>query len=155
MHEWWELPVVGSPVARNPLLYLNDGAQPLQYIANCGAQKANCGHSEAICGASNQPRGYPLVNKIIIALVGNITAGMQAANCGAVAANCNTEITPHQPKRYVIPTDLTKRPFFLYIGDATFPNIATVSASRRNEFETLLLKICPTHQWIGVLVEYS
>ena len=152
VHEWWADMV---PTARNPFTYLNDGAQPLQYLANCGAQAANCGHLEANCGATNQPRGYPLVNKIVIALIGNITAGMQLANCGAQEANCNTEITSYQPKRYLLPSDTTKWPYFLYIGGQTFPDIATVPSSRRNEFETLCLKICPTQQWLGILVEYS
>ena len=152
IHEWWADMV---PTVRNPLTYLNDGSQPLQYIANCGTQKANCGHSDANCGATNQPRGYPLVNKIVVALIGNITAGAQVANCGAVQANCNAEITDYRPKQYIVPNDSTKWPYFLYIGGQTFPDIATVPSSRRNEFETLCLKIGPTQQWLGILVEYS
>lgn len=152
VHEWWADMV---PTVRNPFTYLNDGTQPTQYIANCGAQKANCGHSEANCGASTQPRGYPLVNKVVRALIGNITAGMQVANCGAAQANCNSEVTSYRSKQYIIPNDSTKWPYFLYIGGAAFPDMATVPSSRRNEFETLCLKICPTQQWLGILVEYS
>ena len=116
VHEWWQLPVVGSPVVRNPLTYLNDGAQPVQYKAVAGATKAIC------------------------------------ANPVAIASDL---ITSYAAKQYFIPNDSTKWPFFFYIGAQTFPSHATVPSTRKNEFETLCLKIGPTHQWIGVLVDYN
>ncbi len=116
VHEWWQLPVVGSPVPRNPLTYLNDGASPIQYKAVSGATKAICGNPIAIA---------------------------------------NNLITSYAQKVYLIPNDATKWPYFLYIGGQTFPDHATVSSARKNEFETLCLKICPTQQWLGVLVDYS
>ena len=155
VHEWWQLPVVGSPTPRNPLTYLNDGTSPVQYKAVSGAVKAICGNPVAICGASFQPTGYPLVNKLMQPRVGNIVAGAVKAICGNPVARANNLITSYSQKTYSIPNDVTKWPYFLYIGGETFPDHASVPSSRRNEFETLCLKICPTQQWIGVLVDYS
>lgn len=151
IHEWWSDTV---PTARNPLLVLNDGLNPLQYIANCGAQKANCGGVEAICGATIQPAGFPLVNKILVALM-PVVCGAQGANCGNSGAICGATETEYTPKRYIVPSDVDKWPFFLYIGGQTYPGIATVPTSRKNEFETLCLKICPTQQWLGMLIQYT
>ena len=64
-------------------------------------------------------------------------------------------VTISSQKQYVIPADPTKYPYFLYIGGATFPTQSQVSESRRDEFEDLCLKICPTEQWLGILVNYS
>ena len=153
VHEWWQLPVVGSPVPKNPLLVLNDGVSPLQYIANCGAQEANCGAQEAVCGATIQPTGFPLVNKILEAL-GTVVCGAQSTNCGAQEAIMGARVAVYTPKRYVIPSDVDRWPYFLYIGGQTYPDKATVPAARKNEFETLCLKICPTQQWLGMLIDY-
>ena len=150
VHEWW---ADDTPTARNPLLVLNDGINPLQYIANCGTQKANCGHSEANCGATNQPTGFPLVNKILEALTTAI-CGAAAMSCGNSEAICGATSATYSPKRYAVPSDVDKWPYFLYIGGQTYPNHATVPITRQNEFETLCLKICPTQQWLGMLINY-
>jgi len=55
---------------------------------------------------------------------------------------------------YDIPTDTTKWPYFLYIGASTFGVNANIDADRRLEFETLCLKICPAHLWLGMLITY-
>ena len=55
---------------------------------------------------------------------------------------------------FTVPTDPATWPFFLYVGAATFPNKADVPLVRKDEFETLLLKICPCQQWIGLRINY-
>jgi hypothetical protein len=57
-------------------------------------------------------------------------------------------------KQYNITTDPDTWPYYLYIGGETFGDLAQIPESRRTEFETLCLKICPNQQWIGALVEY-
>jgi uncharacterized protein YmfQ (DUF2313 family) len=150
LHEWWSDTV---PTARNPLSVLNDGLNPIQYIANCGAQKANCGYSEAVCGATVQPTGYPLVNKIQEALTTAI-CGAAAMSCGNAEAVCGARAAVYASKQYIVPSDVDKWPYFLYIGGQTYPDHATVPITRKNEFETLCLKICPTQQWLGMLIDY-
>lgn len=54
----------------------------------------------------------------------------------------------------VIPTDPTKYPFFLYWSDATFGDFVQIPAAREEELKTLLLKLCPAQQWIGIFVEF-
>ena len=53
-----------------------------------------------------------------------------------------------------IPSDPNEYPYILYIGGETFGDLATVVESRRSEFETLLKKICPAQQWLGMIVTY-
>lgn len=162
VHDWW---VPGSEAAvnvkaaatpRNPLLYLNDGTTPVQYLANDGGLDMQDGDLiVAMDGATVGATGYPLVNKIQIPSLSIIGDGSPLMFDGGVSAQDGTELTTYSPKQYVIPVDVTKYPYFLYIGGAVFPDHANVSASRRNEFETLCLKICPTQQWLGILVDYS
>ncbi len=54
-----------------------------------------------------------------------------------------------------IPDDPAVFPFFFYVGGETFGDHATVPASRRAEFERLLLKLRPLHLWIVTLIDYE
>lgn len=156
VHEWWQLPVIGgNPIPRNPLTYLNDGTGSIQYVMNDGAVASNDGNPEANDGASVGPTGFPLVNKIISPTVTTASDGYIGMNDGAVIALDGVQITAYSPKQYVVPSDQTKWPYFLYIGGQAFPDHAIVQSSRRNEFETLCLKICPTQQWLGMLIDYT
>lgn len=65
------------------------------------------------------------------------------------------ELLTSNPDPVEIPSDPTLWPFFLYWGAATFPDMATVDADREAEFKTLLLKLCPAQQWLGLLVEFT
>ena len=154
VHEWWELPVVGSPVARNPLLYLDDGSGGFTLLMNDGAADTQDGDAESQDGSTGGPTGFPLVNKISESSLGSIGDGAASMNDGAEDAQDGEATTDYTQKVYIIPTDPTKWPYFLYIGGQTFPDHATVSTSRKNEFETLCLKICPTQQWLGMLITY-
>lgn len=137
VHEWFEdvpgRPGGGSidndvsPVARNPNTYINDGV--IQYNSADGVTSMQDGNADAQDGDTSTAPGYLLVNKIL-------------DNNG-------------DPVVYTIPGDSTLWPYFMYIGGETFPNLATIPTSRRNEFETLILRLCPTEQWIGVLAEFN
>ncbi len=75
--------------------------------------------------------------------------------CGEPAALCGDGVLTVQFKKYTIPTDPKKWPYFLYIGGENFPDLAQVDPSRRDEFEDLCLKISPAQQWLGILVSYN
>lgn len=163
VHEWWEpiggRPAGGSidndvtPVARNPFDFLDDGSGGLPALMYDGAADAQDGDTIAMDGATLTAAGYPLVNKILESLIiGDGFADMQDGDSEAQEGGI-LEIFAR--KQYKIPNDPTKYPFFLYIGGETFPDQATVPNSRRDEFEDLCLKICPTEQWLGILVNYS
>ena len=64
----------------------------------------------------------------------------------------NDDLTQNAPPP--VPDDSAAWPYFIYWGAETFPTKADVPAARRDEFERLLLKLCPTHQWIVLLVNY-
>ena len=137
VHEWFE-PVPGrpgggsvnndvTPVARIPSVYLS-GADP-NYLGQDGEADMQDGEVAAQDGNQTNPPGYLLVNKIV-------------DNNG-------------DPVEYAVPVLPAQFPYVLYVGGETFPDVASVPINRREEFENLCLKICPTEQWIGVLVSYA
>ena len=131
IHEWW---VPGSEAAVN--------------VKACATPR----NPTAII----VPPAYVLVNKIITTQRQfTIECGEPLAQCGEPLAQCGQYSTIAIGfKEYEIPTDMDKWPYFLYFGDAVFPNFANVPASRKDEFETLVLKLCPAQQWLGMLINY-
>ena len=114
------------------------------------------GNEEAFDGNTTEPVGYPLVNKILSTILDyeavDGTIFMVDGNEEAFDGNFSGFLNVF--KNYIVPSDPAKWPYFLYVGGETFPDIATILPSRRDEFETLLLKLGPTQQWWGVLVQY-
>lgn len=142
---------------RNPLLYLRRGQGLVTYLNECGEALAECGEALAECGESLEPTGYPIVNKFIESKQNTLSlCGEALMECGELEAICGDflEISD-QPKEYVISGDPDTFPYFLYIGGEIFPDAATVDSKRRDEFETLCLKISPCQQWLGMLINYS
>jgi hypothetical protein len=137
VHEWWvpgTEPVVGAISAatpRNPLDFLQGSTNGPTVKVTAGNTSVTAGNSSATCGAFDALAGYPLVNRVPMPGGG-----------GA-------------PTVYSVPNDPTLWPYFLYIGGEAFPATASIPAARRDEFETLCLKICPLQQWLGILVEYT
>lgn len=162
VHEWWEPGTEPAPgvkecvTARNPLMYMRREFTQLEILVECGELLAQCGEAFAEAGNGLNPRGYPLVNKVlrtvpdIIPLCGELLA--EAGEEYALAGNYIRFRTDQQ--EYIVPRDPDKWPYFLYIGGETFGDIAQVDPKRKDEFERLCLKICPTQQWLGMLVEY-
>lgn len=164
VHEWWE-PIVGRsggsvdgdvvPVARNPFDFLDDGTGGIPFLMVDGAADAQDGDSVSQDGATGTPVGYPLVNKIIEPSTTLAGDGSSEMLDGGQLAQDGGILDSYPLKIYQIPADPTKYPFFLYIGGEVFPGQANIQAGRRDEFEDLCLKICPTEQWLGILVNYS
>lgn len=155
VHEWW-VPGSEPPIARNPSAYLNND-NAIVYLIEAGEAIAEAGEVLAEAGETVGAPGYPLVNKIFSSTSVIIAqCGEPLTMCGEVDAQCGnfTEYS-FGFKTYPIPLNPIYWPYFLYIGGPTFPGMATVPAARRDEFETLCLKICPTQQWLGMLVTYT
>lgn len=148
-------PFQGPPTVRNPLEFLNDGTALTRFVMVDGALEANDGNPEANDGAALDPTGFALVNKDFVSAIDAISDGDIEANDGAVFAMDGAVLTEYIMNQYVVPVDPTKWPYFLYIGGQTFPSHAIVPVSRKNEFETLCLKICPAQQWLGMLITYA
>lgn len=163
VHEWWDpddQPPIGSAtctVARNPLLVLRRSTSPIVSLVDCGELLAECGEPTAECGNGLEPVGYPLVNKVLQSEKDNLVlCGDPVAACGEPEAGCNNFLTfIIKEREYIVPSDPAKFPFFFYIGGPNFGDIAQVDPKRRDEFEALCLKICPTQLWLGILVTYS
>lgn len=165
VHEWWipslEHPAGGSvngdvvPVARNPFTYLWDGVSPREFVG-VGNDAAYVGGDDMFANSNNAPPGYPLVNKVFEVATAAIGVGNDMAYVGGDSMEVGQFFdTGFKRKQYVIPADPAKYPYFLYIGGAVFPAQATVPSARLDEFEDLCLKICPTEQWLGILVSYT
>lgn len=146
--------ILGAPVVRNPFTYLWDGVSPREFIG-AGHDLAFCGGDFMFANSQIDPPGYPLVNKILQSTQGSIGSGHVELMSGGDNAASGVTVVSNSLKQYVIPADPTKYPFFLYIGGQAFPDMATVPLSRKDEFEALCLKICPTEQWLGILVNYT
>ena len=161
VHEWFE-PIPGrdgggsvdgdvTPAARVPNLYLGDES----FLMDDGSEVAQDGDSEAQDGNTNTPNGYLLVNKIPASQSSLLGDGSELMQDGGPSAQEFSQILTVFQKIYDVPTDPNQFPYVLYIGAETFPEVATVPQSRREEFENLCLKICPLEQWLGVLVSYN
>jgi len=68
VHEWWEpgpptVPVT-PPVVRDPRVYLRGSSLPANFLTGLGETLAQLGEPVMLLGNTNEPQGYPLVNKI-------------------------------------------------------------------------------------------
>lgn len=127
LHQWWEEPTPGLSGLKNPALVTEI---PTIGTTQCGEALSLCGEKDAKCNRflANEP-GY-LVNGIV-----------------------DGQAPPP------VPTDDATWPHFLYIGpqtltSATNPVRAQIPAARRQEFERLMLKLCPAQEWLVTLVDY-
>jgi len=154
IHEWWETPAADPPVARNPNVHLNDGGP--SWLMAAGEPIAECGEALAQAGETTTPQGFLLVNKIPIATIVFLGAGDPEMQSGeALAQSGEVQSITFSLFPYTIPTDSDEWAQFLYWGAATFPTLATVQAARKDEFEDLLLRICPGEKWLGLLITYA
>lgn len=153
VHEWW-VPGSDPPMARNPFLILDDGLFATKYLTVDGAADMQDGDSLAQDGGTIDPAGYLLVDKRLVPVF-TVVDGAADMQDGDAIAQDGANSGEYEQNTHLIPTDQTKWPFVLYIGAASFPGIATLPAERKNEFETLMLKLRPAQQWLGVLVVYT
>lgn len=145
------------PVVRNPFEVL--GREPY----GCDDDLMECGEQIAVCGNTLDSVGYFLVNKLYNAYL-NLTMLCGTANveCGEALVECGQNdgivferIEYDTPRRVAGPHTIDPWPGIMYIGGETFGDIAGVPFNRTEEFEDLCLKICPTHLWIGLLIDYE
>lgn len=127
IHEWWDPPNVDPRTARDPRDYTE--------VPRIGTVQCSAFPTQPRCSLfSNQAR----CNRFLANEVGYLV---------------NLNLTREAPPP--VPDDPDRWRYFLYWGGATFPNPAVIPADRRDEFERLLLKICPAHLWLVTLIEYE
>lgn len=145
------VPRTSPPTVRNPYTAL--GA----FVLGCGDPEMECGEPLAACGSTTPQNGYMLVNKIYTTRTGyTCLCGEALMECGEATAACgeNTGVI-FERVDYPVPSDPNQWPYILYIGGETFPDQAIIASNRIEEFEDLLLKICPAQLWIALLVSYQ
>lgn len=139
LYEWWGLPLSGAPVAHDPHDYT--------VVPSIGT--VQCGEPLAQCTAVDAPPPEPLPSGVSLFDL--------YPECNRFLANepgylVNLNLTREAPPP--VPDDVTTYPYFLYWMGATFGTRANVPAARRDEFERLLLKLCPSQQWLVTYVTY-
>lgn len=133
IHEWFDpadRPAVGQKqhvTPRNPLSIMSAQYAEVLPVVDCGEPLALCGEEFAHAGNYLGLLGYPLVNKFVY----------DADKYG-----------------YTVPIDPAYWYHFFYVCGPNFGDVAQVEATRRAEFEALILKIKPAHLWAGVIVRY-
>jgi hypothetical protein len=160
VHEWFDVPATVPPVpalVRNPNNYLVGSSYLMRYFLSCDEPLAQCDELSAMCNASSTPLGYLLVNKLTHAMRDVfVQCDEPLAMCDEHTALCdNFDKYAWLRKIYNVPTDPAQWPYVLYIGGAVFGEQATVANARRDEFEDLVLRLCPAQQWLGILVSYN
>lgn len=93
-------------------------------FVQCGEALAECGDAQALCG-NYVAAGYMLVNRTLL-----------------------------PPGLVLPPTNAAQFPYVLYIAGVNVTDVVSIPADRRLEFETLVLQIKPTQQWLGMMIEY-
>ena len=155
VHEWWEFTGPGgSRVTRDPRDYIDDGTTV--FTATSGNPATTSGDPDATAGSTIGATGILLVNKIANTVATWIaTSGNPATTSGAptMTSGANTGFIT-SAKTYKIPTDPDAWAHFWYVGGETFPDKADVPTARRDELDTLVLKLKPTQTWVGLLVNY-
>ena len=147
VHEWW-IP--------------ESAASRVQGVGSTGVLALSDGTVLAVqpFGAGLNPR----TPADAIGYVPLIRSGVPRARCGVPDARCGNRLADgymlvnrslDNPVYPPPPTDDDGKRWVLYIGGETFPEAGTVEADRRQDFETLLLRICPKQQWIGIIVNYA
>ncbi len=145
----------GDPLAQDGGQVDASTAPIFRSVANDGGADMQDGDPLAQDGGILDLPGYPLVNKLFVPFTSSIGDGSIQMQDGGAEAMDGFSLTAYNEKSYIIPTDSAFWPYFLYIGGVTYPDLAQVSNARKNEFESLCLKLAPSQQWLGILVEYT
>lgn len=155
-------------------VYDNDPpVDPSQFVnANfktiCGSSIAICGAAGVICGTANS--NQLLVNGDLIFHSESIQQ-VVCGNFGAISGNsqavCGRKVTVPDTNNvtYELPVSPGYDHLIFFIGgevtrDPVTDEIlliepAQISASRRDELESIILKYKPMHSWCGLIVEYT
>jgi hypothetical protein len=143
VHEWWDGPNVSPRTKRDPRAYT---VPPQIGTEQCTSSEPDIVHPPTEDEQPQCSSGFSITGTPI-----------RQPQCNRFLANDphyfdNKTLTDEAPPP--IPNDPAKWPYFLYVGAATFPNFATIPTSRRAEFERLILKVRPTHNWIVTLINF-
>ncbi len=150
----WQEPAVQPLTVKNPNTYLEDGG--FVDSTGCGEPLMECGEATALMGETIGARGNVLVNKVDTATTIFLGCGDVEMECDEALALCGEPLSVTFGRvEYLIPLDVDTWPYFLYIAGEVWPMSATVDLARREEFEDLLLSICPGQQWLGIMVNFS
>ena len=134
VHDWFDpasRPPVNTQVCvvpRSPIAVLRPEYTQTVSQVDCGEALAECGEAFAECGNGTAPLGYPLVNKISITEIDIIPeCGEPGMECGEAFVTCGNFTDLIQTEQnYVVPSDVSKWPYFMYVGGETYPDVATV-----------------------------
>ena len=149
IHEWWYPQDEPVAVARRPLNYLDDGTIPDTIIT-----EGSLGNPPALSGGGmlmgDSENFGPTKETYHLgapnALMGdNVLMGQSHELGELIDDNLTSDF---------ISDDTDDYPFFMYFGAEQFPFSVNIPLERESELKTLLLKLCPAQQRIGILVNF-
>lgn len=119
-------------------------------------------HEWWVPGSSTARNPLSYLQQTFPGTAAGVQCGEVTAECGEIWAESGNQSSPPGyplvnkvpdiPR--VVPNDSALWPYFIYFGGEVFGTLAQVDSIRRDEFETLCLKISPAHLWLGMMVEY-
>lgn len=141
----------------------NFTASNFQFVTEAGEAEAEAGNIPAEAGnfvPGTQGLGYILVNKISQTVTTSkiMQCDEPLAEAGEPFAEAGEDSGFEfftSDVIYEIPEDENAWPYFLYFGGPAYLSPATVPLARKEEFEELLLSICPAQQWLALLIIYT
>ena len=147
VHDWWADSV---PTARDP--HILGGV-----LLGAGDPQMEAGEPMAEAGNFLEGIGYVLANKLYFAEPNYLTgAGEPLMEAGEPIAEAGNYDGVNFVRIGVqIPDDPDTWPYFMYLGGSTYGDVVYIPESRREDFEDLVLAICPEHLWIGLFVKYT
>jgi hypothetical protein len=164
IHEWWEpgteaaIGVHGEPTTRNPRAIVDAEYRAEPWYMQSGDALAQSGEPDAMTGIQLESGGgYPLSRKLTysspVYTAQSGADGVQSGESVAMTGNYGTyeEVTEIP----LIPTDPDTWVHVFYVCDETFGDAATIPTSRKDEFETLILKHKPAQTWAVIIPNWS
>lgn len=146
-----------SPLYRNPREHVRSTYTTRIYDSGAGEERMQAGEPAAQAGFILEAEGYPLGNIVYETQpVLRVLAGESLAQAGEFTAQAGEySDLSRSLADTVIPDGQQYWPYFIYIGAKDFGSLASVSSSRKKEFERLCIQRKPAHCWAAMLIKYT
>lgn len=148
IHEWWYPQAEPVAIPRRPINYLDDGTEPDTIRGPLLGGPPIMGAGSPVMGSSKNfgPTKPTYIMGNPKAIMGGVVMGSRHRLGELIDDNLTSGIISDDPSDW---------PYFLYWGAEQFPFTVDIPKERETELKTLLLKLCPAQQRIGLLVNFE
>jgi hypothetical protein len=146
VHDWWQIVDSSNFAVAGDGSVAGDGTVAGSAVGNTEPRDPSVVLTDNTKLLTNRLQ-IILPDQVMVGRTGN-RVGVSGIEVGAVNGSLSVE-------QYVdIPTDSDYWYYIIYIGGETYGESAQIPAERQKEFEEAVLKLRPTHLWVGLIVEY-